>query len=69
MDLVDQHEADKRVQAIIKGLNWKAPVFTISAMKADGCKELTFAIMDHVEKQRAAASSLAASAVTDLETP
>jgi GTP-binding protein len=69
MDLVDQHEADKRVQAIIKGLNWKAPVFTISAMKADGCKQLTFAIMDHVEKQRAAASSLAASAVTDLETP
>ena len=69
MDLVDQHEADKRVQAIIKGLNWKAPVFTISAMKADGCKQLTFAIMDHVEKQRAAVSSLAASAVTDLETP
>jgi len=69
MDLVDQHEADKRVQAIIKGLKWKAPVFTISAMKADGCKQLTFAILDHVEKQRAAASALAASAVTDLETP
>jgi GTP-binding protein len=62
VDLVDKAEADKRVNAIIKGLKWKGPAFSISAMKADGCKELTFAIMDHVDQQRASAAEIAAAA-------
>jgi len=37
------------VTAIIKGLKWKGPYFMISAMKGDGCRELTFAIMDHLD--------------------
>ncbi|MCE2989119.1 MAG: GTPase ObgE [Nitrosomonadaceae bacterium] len=52
VDLLDEEEADKRVKAIIKGLKWKGPHFTISAMKADGCQALTFAIMEHVEQNR-----------------
>jgi GTP-binding protein len=56
-DLLDSAEADKRIKAIIKGLKWKGPYFAISAMKADGCKELTFAIMDHLDAARAAASA------------
>ena len=56
-DLLDAPEAQKRVKAIIKGLKWKGPHFTISAMKADGCKELTFAIMDHLDAVRAAAAT------------
>jgi GTPase len=51
-DLLDAGEAKKRADAIIKGLKWKGPAFTISAMKADGCRELTFAIMEHVETTR-----------------
>jgi GTP-binding protein len=57
-DLVDKTEAEKRVKAIIKGLKWKGPAFSISAMKTDGCKELTFAIMDHVDEQRAGAAAV-----------
>jgi GTPase len=56
-DLLDEAEAAKRVKAIIKGLKWKGPTFTISAMKSDGCKALTFAIMDHVEATRQAAKA------------
>ena len=48
-DLLDAEEAKKRVTAIIKGLKWKGPYFMISAMKGDGCRELTFAIMDHLD--------------------
>jgi GTP-binding protein len=57
IDLLDSAEAEKRVKAIIKTLKWKGPTFSISAMKADGCKELTFAIMDHLDATRAAASA------------
>jgi GTP-binding protein len=69
VDLVDKDEADKRVKAIIKGLKWKGPAFSISAMKADGCKDLTFAIMDHVAKQRAEANALASTAAAESDTP
>ena len=53
VDLLDEKEADKRIKAIIKGLKWKGLHFSISAMKTDGCRELTFAIMDHVAQTRA----------------
>ncbi len=53
-DLLDEQEADKRSKAIIKGLKWKDPSFTISAMKNDGCREVVFAIMAHIDRQRAA---------------
>ncbi len=55
-DLLDEAEADRRAKAVIKGLKWKGPAFSISAMKADGCKALTFAIMDHVEARRQTAA-------------
>ena len=57
IDLLDAAEAEKRVKAIIKGLKWKGPYFAISAMKADGCRELTFAVMDHLVATRAAESA------------
>ena len=59
-DLVDTAEAESRVKKIIKGLKWKGPHFVISAMKSDGCKELTFAIMDHIEQQRARETAMQA---------
>ena len=59
IDLLDVAEAEKRVKTIIKGLKWKGPYFSISAMKADGCRELTFAIMDHLIAMRASAPAQA----------
>ncbi len=57
LDLLDPAEAKARIGKILKSLKWKGPHFAISAMKSDGCKELTFAIMDHVEQQRSADAS------------
>ncbi len=65
-DLLDTAEAEKRAKAIIKGLKWKGPTFTISAMKTDGCKALTFAIMDHVETERQIAKEAAKEAAEAL---
>jgi GTP-binding protein len=56
-DLLDAEEAKKRVKAIIKGLKWKGPYFMISAMKGDGCGELTFVIMDHLDAAKKAAAA------------
>jgi GTPase len=52
VDLLDTKEAEKRVAAMVKALKWKGPSFSISAMKAEGCRDLTFAIMDHVAAMR-----------------
>ena len=51
-DLLEPAEAGKRVKAIIKGLKWKGPHFLISAMKSEGCRELTFAIMEHIDANK-----------------
>lgn len=56
-DLLDKDEADARVKKLLKSLKWKGPHFTISAMKAEGCTPLTFAIMEHIEGHRRTAVS------------
>jgi GTP-binding protein len=56
-DLLDADEAAKRVKTIIKGLKWKGPYFMISAMKGDGCRDLTFAIMAHLDAVKKAAAA------------
>ena len=63
IDLLEPVEAEKRVKAIIKGLKWKGPHFSISAMKADGCNPLTYAIMDHLIATRAATEASTATAL------
>jgi GTP-binding protein len=64
LDLLDPAESEVRIKKILKTLRWKGPHFAISAMKSDGCKELTFAIMDHVEQQRRADALTEAPPVT-----
>jgi GTPase len=66
-DLLDEKEAEKRVKAIVKGLKWKGPVFTISALKADGCHALTFAVMAHVEATRPVTPSTVAAELADMD--
>jgi len=52
VDLIDDDGTrDKTVKRIVKGLGWKGKTFTISALTGDGCKELTYAIMEHIERQ------------------
>lgn len=48
-------DADVVVKAFVKDYGWEDRVFAISAISGLGCKELTYAIMEHIEASRAAA--------------
>lgn len=45
-------DAKQRVEAFVKDYGWNGPVFAISAISGQDCKELTYAIMAHIEEQR-----------------
>lgn len=47
-------DAKQTVADFVKDYGWKGPVFAISAISGIGCKELTYAIMDHIDQARAA---------------
>lgn len=68
-DLLEPAEADKRVKAIIKGLKWKGPHFLISAMKAEGCSALTFAIMEHIDATKVVENEAAPAPATAPTAP
>jgi GTP-binding protein len=53
-DLLDPKEAEKRAKAFVKKLAWKEPWFLISGIKAEGTRELTFAVMDFLDARRGA---------------
>ena len=52
IDLVPEEERQDRVAALIKGYGKVARHFTISAIDGNGCRELPFAIMEHIEQTR-----------------
>ncbi len=45
------------VDAFVKAYGWEGPVFAISAISGLGCKELTYAIMQHIDENRASINS------------
>jgi GTP-binding protein len=51
-DLIDPKEAKRRAAAAVKKLRWTKPWFVISAMKSEGTRELTFAVMEFLESER-----------------
>jgi GTP-binding protein len=53
-DLLDEKEAKKRAAALVKKLKWTKPSFLISGIKGDGCRDLTFAIMEFLEGEKRA---------------
>ena len=53
IDLVPAEERAARIATIVKRLRWKGPVFGISGVSSEGCKDLTFAVMRHLEAVRA----------------
>lgn len=52
LDLLDDEEQELMTQEIIEGLDWKGPVFSISALNKEGTRDLCFKIMDHIDEQR-----------------
>lgn len=45
----------EKVAEFVKAYGWKGPCYAISAISGGGCKELVYAIMDHVEAVNAQA--------------
>ena len=51
VDMLTKDEGKKVCMKLIHGLGWKGKSFTISALSGKGCKELTYAIMEHLEQE------------------
>ena len=51
VDLLPENEREKVCRKFIRNLGWKDKNFAISAMTGDGCKELTYAIMEFLEQE------------------
>jgi GTP-binding protein len=51
-DLLAPDERDKAARKLLKGLGWKGKSFIISALTGEGCKALTYAIMEHLEQHQ-----------------
>lgn len=51
VDLLPENEREKICRKFIRSLRWKDKNFAISAMTGDGCKELTYAIMEFLERE------------------
>ena len=45
-------DAEARTEYFVRELGWEGRCFAISAINGAGCKELTYAIMDHLESTR-----------------
>ncbi|HWI13288.1 MAG TPA: GTPase ObgE, partial [Burkholderiales bacterium] len=53
-DLLPHDQRATLVQKFLRRLGWKRRTFVISALNGEGCRELTYAVMEHLELQRAA---------------
>lgn len=50
IDLIPANEREARVGTLLKALGWSGPVYTISALKGEGCRELAGALMRRLEE-------------------
>jgi GTP-binding protein len=53
VDMLEEPDRAKRVKEFIKKFKWKGPVFEISGLTGQGCKELCFAIQKYLDAQKA----------------
>jgi GTP-binding protein len=59
LDLIAAEERAARVAAFVKAYRWKGPVFAITAINGEGCRELTFKIQDWLDAHPAPQASAA----------
>jgi hypothetical protein len=52
VDLLDPAEAKKRAAALVKKLRWTKPWFVIAGITGEGTKELSYKVMEFLEKDR-----------------
>ncbi len=51
-DMLPPEQRDAIVAEFLRRFRWKGPHFLISALTGEGCRELCFAIMEHLEKKQ-----------------
>ncbi len=54
LDMIDPDERERVATALVEGLAWQGPVFSISALTGEGCKELCYAVGQYVHGLQAA---------------
>ena len=52
IDMVPAEARARTVKRFLKDLGWKGKSFIISALTGEGCRELAFAVMKHLELQK-----------------
>ncbi|BCB25852.1 GTPase Obg [Sulfurimicrobium lacus] len=55
MDMVAEDERSEQLQQFLRDFGWEGRSFIISALTGEGCKTLTYAIMEYLEQNRAPA--------------
>ncbi len=48
LDMIDPDQRERVRDDLVAGLGWEGPVFSISALTGEGCRELCYAIGDYV---------------------
>jgi len=56
VDLIPPEQREQRLRAVLEGLQWRGPVFRISALSGEGTEPLIYAVMDQLEAQPLAAA-------------
>lgn len=51
-DMIPPEERALRRERFVQALGWGGPCFCISALSGEGCRELTYAIMNHLEQNK-----------------
>jgi GTP-binding protein len=49
MDMLPAEERKTAAAKLVRGLRWRGPSFCISALTGEGCRELSFAVMNFLE--------------------
>jgi GTP-binding protein len=60
IDLVPEEERQERVAALVGGYGTVDRSFVVSAINGEGCREVSFAVMEYLESQRAHESTSSA---------
>lgn len=53
VDMLPEDQKDQICEALIRKLNWTNKYFMISALTGEGCRQLTYEIMDYLEQHLA----------------
>jgi len=56
IDLLPEEERLSRIAALVEGYGQAVPHFAVSALSGEGCRQLTFAIMNYLEAQQSHAT-------------